>query len=185
MAARATQGSLFTGAERARIKRIGEPIALVLGRLGLSPDALTVAGFGIVLVAALAALVGAWIATAAILVIGTLFDGLDGTLARVRRVIAEDGLLFIDIVDFRAAYLRNRSVEAAIKIDHPYYLTEATMECYLRRAGFAIERSDYAADHLHVSYVCAPRAAEPACLPAPTSVDGMLREIRAVQNTPR
>ena len=69
VAARATQGSLFTGAERARIKRIGEPIALVLGRLGLSPDALTVAGFGIVLVAALAALVGAWIATAAILVI--------------------------------------------------------------------------------------------------------------------
>ena len=82
VAARATEGSLFTGAERARIKRIGEPIALVLGRLGLSPDALTVAGFGIVLVAALAALAGAWIATAAILVLGTLFDGLDGTLAR-------------------------------------------------------------------------------------------------------
>ena len=87
MAARATQGSLFTGAERARIKRIGEPIALVLGRLGLSPDALTVAGFGIVLVAALAALAGAWIATAAILVLGTLFDGLDGTLAQT------DGIL--------------------------------------------------------------------------------------------
>ncbi len=108
-----------------------------------------------------------------------------GTLARVRQLLSENGVLFIDIVDFRAAYLRNRSVEAAIKIDHPYYLTEATMECYLRRAGFAIERSDYAADHLHVSYVCAPRAAEPACLPAPTTVDGMLREIRAVQNTPR
>ena len=44
MASRATEGSLFTGDERARIKRIGEPIALALGRLGFTPDALTVAG---------------------------------------------------------------------------------------------------------------------------------------------
>ena len=33
MASRATEGSLFTGDERARIKRIGEPIALAqIGR---------------------------------------------------------------------------------------------------------------------------------------------------------
>lgn len=82
MASRATEGSLFTGDERARIKRIGEPIALALGRLGFTPDALTVAGFGIVLVAAVAAGAGQWILTALILIFGTLFDGLDGTLAR-------------------------------------------------------------------------------------------------------
>src|SRR3990170_4059699 len=39
-----------------------------------------------------------------------------GTLARVRRLLSERGRLFIDIVDFRAAYLRNWSVEAATKI---------------------------------------------------------------------
>ena len=66
------------------------------------------------------------------------------------------GLFFVDIVDFRAAYLRNASVEAAIKIDHPYYLTEATMTAYFVRAGFAVARADYAADHLHVSYVAQP-----------------------------
>jgi CDP-diacylglycerol--glycerol-3-phosphate 3-phosphatidyltransferase len=82
MASRATDGSLFTGGERARIKRIGEPIALFLGRLGFSPDALTVAGFGIVLAAAFAAAAGQWVLTALILIFGTLFDGLDGTLAR-------------------------------------------------------------------------------------------------------
>ncbi|MFZ9702842.1 MAG: CDP-alcohol phosphatidyltransferase family protein [Candidatus Limnocylindrus sp.] len=82
MANRATEGSLFTGAERARIKRIGEPVALFLGRLGFSPDALTVAGFGIVLAAAAAAVGGYWALTALILIFGTLFDGLDGTLAR-------------------------------------------------------------------------------------------------------
>ena len=48
------------------------------------------------------------------------------------------GFLFVDIVDFRAAYLRNWSVEDATKIDHPYYLTQETMQAYLRRAGFAI-----------------------------------------------
>jgi CDP-diacylglycerol--glycerol-3-phosphate 3-phosphatidyltransferase len=82
MASRATEGSLFTGDERARIKRIGEPIALLLGRLGFTPDALTVAGFGIVLAAAVAAAAGQWVPTALILIFGTLFDGLDGTLAR-------------------------------------------------------------------------------------------------------
>jgi SAM-dependent methyltransferase len=108
-----------------------------------------------------------------------------GTLARVRQILSDDGLLFVDIVDVRAAYLRNRSVEAAIKIDHPYYLTEATMEAYLRRAGFAILRSDYATDHLHVSYVCASGAPETGYLPDSASVVDMLREVRAVQNLPQ
>ena len=58
--------------------------------------------------------------------------------ARVRELLTERGLLFVDIVDFRAAYLRNWSVEDAVKIDHPYYLTEATMAAYLRRAGFEV-----------------------------------------------
>ncbi len=105
-----------------------------------------------------------------------------GTLARVRQLLSERGLLFVDIVDFRAAYLRNWSVEDAIKIDHPYYLTEHTMAAYLRRSGFAILRSDYAADHLHVSYICRPDAADETAIPTPASVDELLREVRNVQN---
>jgi len=106
-----------------------------------------------------------------------------GTLTRVRELLAGEGLLFIDIVDFRAAYLRNWSVEDAIKIDHPYYLTEQTMVAYLRRSGFEVLRSDYAADHLHVSYVCRPGAADLRAMPAAASVDELLREVRFVQNT--
>jgi hypothetical protein len=106
-----------------------------------------------------------------------------GTLTRVRDLLAGEGLLFIDIVDFRAAYLRNWSVEDAIKIDHPYYLTEQTMVAYLRRSGFEVLRSDYAADHLHVSYVCRPAAADAGAMPAAASVDELLREVRFVQNT--
>ena len=61
-----------------------------------------------------------------------------GTLAASGTCSPRGGVLFVDIVDFRAAYLRNWSVEAATKIDHPYYLTRETMEAFLRRAGFAI-----------------------------------------------
>ena len=106
-----------------------------------------------------------------------------GTLARVRQLLSDDGLLFIDIVDFRAAYLRHWSVEAAVKIDHPYYLTEPTMVAYLRSSGFQVLRSDYAADHLHVSYVCRPVIADADVMPAAASVDELLREVRFVQNT--
>jgi 2-polyprenyl-3-methyl-5-hydroxy-6-metoxy-1,4-benzoquinol methylase len=105
-----------------------------------------------------------------------------GTLARVRQLLADNGLLFIDIVDFRAAYLRHWAVEAAIKIDHPYYLTERTMVAYLRSSGFEVLRSDYAADHLHVSYVCRPGAADVDAMPSAASVDDLLREVRLVQN---
>ena len=107
-----------------------------------------------------------------------------GTLARVRQVLSPGGLLFIDIVDFRAAYLRNWSVEGAVKIDHPYYLTEATMVAYLVRAGFEVLRSDYAADHLHVSYVTRPSTPRPDYLPSPESVERLWREVRYVQNAP-
>ena len=107
-----------------------------------------------------------------------------GTLARVRQLLSDNGVLFIDIVDFRAAFLRNWSVEAAIKIDHPYYLTERTMMAYLRSSGFEVLRSDYAADHLHVSYVCRPAAADVDAMPTAASVEEMLREVRFVQNAP-
>ena len=118
-----------------------------------------------------------------------------GTLRRVHQVLSSGGLFFIDIVDFRAAYLRNWSVEEAVKIDHPYYLTEPVMTAYLRRCGFEVLRTDYARDHLHVGYVCRPRdgdvsavasaKADPAALPPPETADALLREIRFVQNVQR
>jgi hypothetical protein len=81
--------------------------------------------------------------------------------------------------------LRNWSVEDATKIDHPYYLTQETMSLYLRRAGFEVLRGDYAADHLHVSYLCAPTAPVADAHPDASAVDAMFREIRLVQNAPR
>lgn len=108
-----------------------------------------------------------------------------GTLKRVRELLTPNGYLFIDIVDFRAAYLRNWSVEDATKIDHPYYLTQDTMLAYLRRAGFESMRAAYASDHLHVSYLCRPTQAALQALPDTAAVVELFREIRYVQNAPR
>jgi ubiquinone/menaquinone biosynthesis C-methylase UbiE len=107
------------------------------------------------------------------------------TLAKVRECLTKDGIFFADIVDFRAAYLRYWSVSEAIKIDHPYYLTQETMESFLRQNGFRILRKGYAADRLHISYICTLGKPEAGHLPGPESVDGLLREIRTVQNAPR
>ncbi|MBI4886445.1 MAG: class I SAM-dependent methyltransferase [Acidobacteria bacterium] len=108
-----------------------------------------------------------------------------GTLRRVRALMAGRGVFFVDIVDFRAAYLRHWSVEEAIKIDHPYYLTEDTMTAYLGQAGFDVLRADYAADHLHVSYVCRPAPPRGDARPPSASVRDLLRDVRLVQSGPR
>jgi hypothetical protein len=108
-----------------------------------------------------------------------------GTLRRVRELLTAGGCLFIDIVDFRAAYLRGWSVEGAVKIDHPYYLTEPTMRAYLRRAGLEVLRADYAEDHLHIGFVCRRAAADADALPDPAEVRDLLRELRFVQSAPR
>ena len=103
---RVTQGSLLTTSERTKIKRIGEPIALLLGRIGFSPDALTLVGFGIVLVATAQVAAGNWAIAAGILIAGTLFDGLDGTLARATDRVTAFGAFFDSSLD--------RAAEAAI-----------------------------------------------------------------------
>ena len=101
-AKRVTQGSLLTTTERTKIKRIGEPIALLLGRLGFSPDALPLVGFGIVLIATAQVALGNWAIAAGILIAGTLFDGLDGTLARATNRVTDFGAFFDSSLD-RAA----------------------------------------------------------------------------------
>jgi hypothetical protein len=59
------------------------------------------------------------------------------------------------------------------------------MVTYLRRGGFEVLRTEYAPDHLHVSYVARPGAAAPDALPSPADVRDLLREVRFVQNAPR
>jgi CDP-diacylglycerol--glycerol-3-phosphate 3-phosphatidyltransferase len=67
---------------RSRIKMLGEPIALALGRLGLTPDGLTLVGFGITAIGAVLLGLQLWLAGGLVVFAGGVFDMLDGTLAR-------------------------------------------------------------------------------------------------------
>lgn len=108
----------------------------------------------------------------------------DLAIQRMRDAMTDDGVFFIDIVDFRAAYLRNQRIEDAIKIDHPYYFTRQTIEAYLRKHGLRVERMNFAADHLHVGFLC--RKCEPVkdFLPDSRWIESFIDEIRQIQNAP-
>ncbi|MBT6178714.1 MAG: class I SAM-dependent methyltransferase [Deltaproteobacteria bacterium] len=104
-------------------------------------------------------------------------------MAKIREIIKDDGLFLFDIVDFRAAYLKNWSVESATKVDHPYSFTEETTALLLKRVGFRPLRKAYSQDHHLVAYVCEPCAPQPDAKPDPREVAEFFREVRYVQNT--
>jgi CDP-diacylglycerol--glycerol-3-phosphate 3-phosphatidyltransferase len=94
-------GSLVTPELRARVRGVAVPVALALGRLGLTPNALTVLGFAISVVAALAASQQAWIAAGLLVIFGGVFDLFDGALARATNKVSRLGA-FLDSVFDRA-----------------------------------------------------------------------------------
>lgn len=104
-----------------------------------------------------------------------------GTLGKLRRLISDQGLLVVDIVDFRAAYLKGRSLRAGLKVDHVFALTESTCEAYLARAGFSPLRKCYNDDSLHVAYVCGLSEPDANFLPDQQDVRRALFEMRQVQ----
>jgi phosphatidylglycerophosphate synthase len=82
---------------RDRVKKLGEPIALFLGRLGFSPNGLTLLGFGITVVGAFLAAADAWLAAGVVVFLGGGFDLLDGALARATGRVSRFGA-FVDSV---------------------------------------------------------------------------------------
>ena len=77
-----SEGSLVSTAFRDRLRGSATPLAARLGRLGLSPNALTVIGFLIACSAAAAAAAQAWLVAGLVGALGAAFDMLDGALAR-------------------------------------------------------------------------------------------------------
>jgi phosphatidylglycerophosphate synthase len=88
-------GSLVTPELRARIRGLMTPIAVGLGRLGLSPNALTVIGFLIAIVAAAATAAQAWLPAGLLVIFGGVFDLFDGALARATGKVSKLGA-FLD-----------------------------------------------------------------------------------------
>jgi phosphatidylglycerophosphate synthase len=86
---------------RARVKKAFEPIALGMGRLGLTPGALTLLGFAITVVGAILIAEQLWVAGGLVVFLGGAFDMFDGTLARATGRVSRLGA-FMDSVFDRA-----------------------------------------------------------------------------------
>ncbi len=112
--------SLVSPELRTRVRGIAVPIALGLGRLGLTPNSLTIIGFGIAVVAAIGASQQAWLLAAFLVIFGGIFDLFDGALARATNKVSRLGAFLDSVLD--------RAGEAVL------YLGIA-IGCY--RSGFA------------------------------------------------
>ncbi|HUG28940.1 MAG TPA: CDP-alcohol phosphatidyltransferase family protein [Candidatus Limnocylindria bacterium] len=75
-------GSFVSAAARQRVRDLATPIARGLGRLGLSPNALTLIGFVGTCVAAFFAASQQWFVAGVLVLAFGIFDLFDGTLAR-------------------------------------------------------------------------------------------------------
>lgn len=94
-------GSLVPPATRQRVRNLATPIATALGRLGLTPNALTLIGFAGTCLAALAAAYQAWVPAGILLVLFGIFDLFDGSLARATGRVSKLGA-FLDSTFDRA-----------------------------------------------------------------------------------
>jgi CDP-diacylglycerol---glycerol-3-phosphate 3-phosphatidyltransferase len=94
-------GSVVSPAMRQRVRDLATPIARALGRLGLTPNALTLIGFVGTCVAAYAAATQAWLAAGILVLAFGIFDLFDGTLARATGRATRLGA-FLDSVFDRA-----------------------------------------------------------------------------------
>ena len=92
-------GSFVSPGMRRRIRGLAEPVARALGRLGLSPNALTILGFVGTCVAAGAAAGGAWMAAGILVLAFGAFDLLDGALARATGRVTPFGAFLDSTLD--------------------------------------------------------------------------------------
>jgi phosphatidylglycerophosphate synthase len=91
--------SFVSQATRARVRGAITPIALAAGKIGLTPNGLTVIGFLISGIAAAAAAGQAWVVAAALVLFGGSFDMLDGALARAQNRVTRFGAFLDSTLD--------------------------------------------------------------------------------------
>lgn len=92
-------GSLVSPTTRQRVRNVANPVALALGRLGLTPNALTLIGFLGTCVAAAAASQQWWLAAGVLVLVFGIFDMFDGALARATNRESRLGAFYDSIFD--------------------------------------------------------------------------------------
>ena len=92
-------GSFVSPSTRQRVRDLATPIARALGRMGLTPNALTLIGFAGTCVAAYAAANQWWLAAGLLVLAFGIFDLFDGTLARATGQASRLGAFFDSTFD--------------------------------------------------------------------------------------
>ncbi len=92
-------GSIVSAGVRARVRGFAEPVARGLGRVGLTPNHLTFIGFGVAIVAAIAASQQAWLVAGLLVMFGGVFDLFDGALARATNRVSRLGAFYDSVFD--------------------------------------------------------------------------------------
>ena len=88
--------SVIPASVRSRVRStIETPVARIFGRLGFTPNALTVVGFGIAIVGAYFAARQSWLLAGLVVAFGAIFDLFDGALARATGKVSKFGA-FLD-----------------------------------------------------------------------------------------
>jgi len=94
-----SHGSFVSPAARDRVRGIAKPIALAMGRIGLTPNALTVIGFIGTLAAAAAAASQQWTLAGVLVIAFGIFDLFDGALARATGTTSKFGAFLDSTLD--------------------------------------------------------------------------------------
>src|SRR5256885_13766145 len=94
-----TDRSFVSPEVRARIRLVAVPIALGLGKLGLTPNALTIVGFLGTCVAAVAAAAQGWVLAGILVIVFGIFDLFDGALARATGQASKFGAFLDSTLD--------------------------------------------------------------------------------------
>ena len=92
-------GSFVSPELRAKVRGLAEPIGLAFARVGFSPNALTVIGFLIACVAAIAAGAQLWFLAGVLVIFGGIFDMFDGMVARATGKVSKAGAFLDSVFD--------------------------------------------------------------------------------------
>jgi len=84
---------------RARVRLVAVPVAMILGKLGLTPNALTIVGFLGTCLAAIAAASQAWVLAGVLVLVFGIFDLFDGALARATGQASKFGAFLDSTLD--------------------------------------------------------------------------------------
>ncbi len=101
------------------------------------------------------------------------------TLAAMRRMVADEGVAFVDVLDIGFMLRRRGQIEGAVKVDHPFYLTRATGRAFLEQAGFAVVAERMSGDGHWGFLARAEQPAEPDWPSLARGADEFLQDVWA------